>query len=83
MAWVRGKLDGRNMVVIVANFSDYITPDANDKRSTYIINNWPQLPAGMYWHEVTQDRNVPLEWAGREPVFPWEAKVYTTVERGY
>ena len=38
--------------------------------------NWPETPDGMRWHEVTQDRDVPDEWIGREPIFPWEAKVY-------
>jgi hypothetical protein len=31
---------------------------------------------GRRWREITQDRGVPIEWAGREPIFPWEAKVY-------
>ncbi|GCE23004.1 hypothetical protein [Dictyobacter kobayashii] len=67
------------MVVIVANFSDYMTPNANDKGSEYVVNNWPQLPEGLRWYEVTQDRIVPKQWAGREPIFPWEAKVYAAV----
>jgi 1,4-alpha-glucan branching enzyme len=79
MAWVRGKPESDKMVVIVANFSDYVTPNANDKRSEYVVNNWPQLPEGMRWHEVTQDRKVPRAWAGREPIFPWEAKVYAAL----
>jgi hypothetical protein len=40
------------------------------------VANWPTLPAGRHWREITQDRDVPLVWAGREPIFPWEAKVY-------
>ena len=80
MAWVRGKLGSPNMVVIVANFSDYITPNAHEKHSEYIINNWPQLPEGMHWHEVTQERKVPSAWVGREPIFPWEAKVYVATK---
>ncbi|GCE08844.1 alpha-amylase family glycosyl hydrolase [Dictyobacter aurantiacus] len=79
MAWVRGQPGSRDMVVIVANFSDYMTPNARDKRSEYVINNWPQLPEGMRWYEVTQDRTVSVRWAGREPIFPWEAKVYAAV----
>ena len=79
MAWVRGNPDSDKMVVIVANFSDYSTPNAHDKSSEYVVSNWPQLPEGMRWHEVTQDRKVPLVWAGREPIFAWEAKVYVAV----
>jgi pullulanase len=79
MAWVRGEPGSDKMVVVVANFSDYLTPNARDKRSEYRVANWPQLPAGKRWHEITQDRKVPQEWAGREPIFPWEAKVYAVV----
>lgn len=76
MAWVRGELGSRHMVVIVASFSDYETPNARAKNAEYIVHNWPQLPKGMRWYEVTQDRRVTLKRAGREPIFPWEAKVY-------
>ena len=41
--------------------------------------NWPATPPGRRWREVTQDRDVPREWVGREPIFPWEAKVYAAV----
>jgi pullulanase len=67
------------MVVVIANFSDYVTLNARDKRSEYVISSWLQLPDGMRWYEVTQDRNVPLQWAGREPIFEWEAKVYAAI----
>ncbi|GHO49329.1 alpha-amylase family glycosyl hydrolase [Ktedonospora formicarum] len=76
MAWVRGEVGSRDMVVIVANFSDYGTPNASDKSAEYVVTNWPQLPKGMNWREATECRRVPLEWAGREPIYPWEAKVY-------
>jgi pullulanase len=79
MAWVRGQPGSRKMVVIVANFSDYVTYNASDRRSEYVISGWPQLPKGMRWYEVTQERYVPLQWAGREPIYPWEAKVYAAV----
>jgi hypothetical protein len=36
-------------------------------------------PAGKKWRDVAQDREVPLEWIGREPIFAWDAKVYTLV----
>jgi pullulanase len=79
MAWVRGTPGSLTMVVIIANFSDYMTPKAHESSAEYVINNWPQLPEGKRWHEVTQNRKVPREWAGREPIFPWEAKVYIPV----
>jgi 1,4-alpha-glucan branching enzyme len=72
LAWVRGKSGSSDCVVVVANFSDCYTPGPE-----YVVHNWPVTPAGMRWREVTQQRNVPAEWVGREPIFPWEAKVYT------
>ncbi|HEX7959699.1 MAG TPA: DUF3459 domain-containing protein, partial [Terriglobales bacterium] len=69
MAWKRG-LDS-DPVVVVANFSDFASGG-----SEYRVNNWPQLTGGRHWREITQDRGVPDDWAGRESLFPWEAKVY-------
>jgi hypothetical protein len=43
----------------------------------YRVPNWPATPAGKRWHEVTQDRVVAPENVAREPLFSWEAKVYT------
>jgi 1,4-alpha-glucan branching enzyme len=73
MVWQRG--DGDQVVVVVANFSEYATPPDSD----YKVPDWPATPPGKQWREVTQDRLVPQEWAGREPIFPWEAKVYALV----
>ena len=28
---------------------------------------------------ITQDRDVPREWVGREPIYAWEAKVYALI----
>jgi hypothetical protein len=44
--------------------------------SEYVVPHWPLTPPGKSWREITQDREVPHEWVGREPIFPWEAKVY-------
>ncbi|SFT98562.1 1,4-alpha-glucan branching enzyme [Geodermatophilus amargosae] len=74
-AWRRGA-PGQRPVVTVANFSDWGTPEPQDPRSEYVIGNWPLTPSGELWREVTQDRAVPPEWVGREPLYPWEAKVY-------
>lgn len=72
LAWQRGNAADQ-LVVVVANFSDYGTPP----NSEYKVPNWPATPAGKQWKEITQERMVPPEWVGREGIFPWEAKVYT------
>lgn len=74
LAWVRGDPERHAPVVVVANFSDVQPPG-----SEYRVRNWPSAPPGRSWREVTQDRSVPADWIGREPLFPWEAKVYTYV----
>jgi pullulanase len=62
----------------VANFSDYATPNGlTDPNAEYVVPNWPQTPTGRHWREVTQQRDVLPAQVGREPIFPWEAKVYT------
>ncbi|MBD2104534.1 alpha-amylase family glycosyl hydrolase [Leptolyngbya sp. FACHB-261] len=73
LVWKRGQ--GDQIAVVVANFSDYGTPPNSD----YKVPNWPGISAGKTWREITQDRAVPQEWVGREPVYPWEAKVYVPV----
>ena len=66
-------------VVVVANFSDWGTADATNPRSVYVVPNFPATPPGRRWREVTQERDVPAEWIGKEPLYPWEAKVYALV----
>ncbi|MBD2743394.1 alpha-amylase family glycosyl hydrolase [Coleofasciculus sp. FACHB-1120] len=73
LVWKRGK--DEQLVIVVANFSEYGTPPGSE----YKIPNWPATPAGKQWKEITQDRMVPVEWVGREGIFPWEAKVYELV----
>jgi pullulanase len=70
MAWNRGA-QGHVPVVVVANFSDEDTPGPE-----YVVENWPERERGD-WREVTQNRGVPREWVGKEPLMAWEAKVYT------
>jgi pullulanase len=77
LAWRRGQLGSDHIVVVVANFSNFATPSGPS--AEYIIRNWPTTPPGKIWREVSQDRDVPAEWVGREPIFPWEAKIYTLV----
>ena len=74
VVWQRGnKAD--ELVVVVANFSDYGTPPGSE----YKVPNWPATPAGKQWKEITQERMVPSDWVGREGILPWEAKVYALV----
>lgn len=68
LAWVRGTT---NPVVVVANFTDNDTPGAQ-----YYVPNWPDRNRND-WREITQNRAVPAEWVGKEPLKHWEAKVYT------
>jgi 1,4-alpha-glucan branching enzyme len=72
LAWVRGVPGREDPVVTVANFSD-VRPPGDE----YRVSGWPATPPGRHWREVTQERDVPDDWIGREPLFPWEAKVYT------
>jgi 1,4-alpha-glucan branching enzyme len=76
LAWRRGRAWSGEQVVVVANFSDWGTPDPRNPSSEYVVRDWPSAPGGRRWREVTQDRDVPDEWVGREPLYPWEAKVY-------
>ena len=73
MAWQRGSDD--NPVVVVANFSDFQTSDPFNSSAEYVVPNWPR-PADFAWKEVSLNRNVASGWIAREPLFPWEAKVY-------
>lgn len=68
VAWRRGGAR-TPPVVVVANFSDEATP------GEYVVPNWPGQEMHS-WREVTQNRAVPKEWVGKEPLEPWEAKVY-------
>ena len=76
LVWQRGQEGSNSLVVVVANFSDYGTPDPFHADSEYVVENFPAAPPGRHWKEITQDRDIPPEWIGREPIFPWEAKVY-------
>lgn len=69
-AWQRGRT-GQPPVVVVANFSE------NDTNGTeYDIPNFPEKDRSD-WREVAFNRSVNQGWAGREPLYHWEAKVYT------
>jgi glycosidase len=76
LVWQRGA-PGQDPVVVLANFSDFITANPQDPSSEYVVPNWPATPAGRGWKEVTQNRSVPPNSVGREPIYSWEAKVYT------
>jgi len=72
LVWQRGVAGSDNLVVVVANFSDYGSPGGVN--GEYVAPNWPGISAGKKWREVSQGYDAPN--AGREPIFPWEAKVY-------
>jgi glycosidase len=76
VVWQRGG-EAQDPVVVVANFSDFVSEGALTAEGEYRVPGWPATPAGRRWREVTQDRLVAPDFVGREPVFAWEAKVYT------
>jgi 1,4-alpha-glucan branching enzyme len=77
LVWKRGG-PGQDPVVVVANFSDFATPNGlTDPNAEYVVPNWPATPPGRHWREVPQQRDVRPDQVGREPLFAWEAKVYT------
>ena len=75
--WQRGDV-GQDPVVVVANFSDWGS-DVSRAGAEYRIAAWPEAPYGRSWVEVTEGRAVSDEWIGREPIYPWEAKVYALI----
>jgi 1,4-alpha-glucan branching enzyme len=74
LVWKRG--EDRDPIVVVANFSDFTTPDALSPGAGYFVPNWPNTSAGHHWFEVTQSRHVKTGRHNRESIFAWEAKVY-------
>ena len=74
LAWLRGRPGSDQLVVVVANFSAFTTPPG--PAAEYVVHNWPAAPPGRRWRDISQDRDVPIEWVGREPIFSWEAKIY-------
>jgi Domain of unknown function (DUF3459) len=78
LAWRRGRSGSDSQIVVVANFSDWA--NLGPPGAEYIINNWPATPPGKRWREMTQERDVPPESAGREPLAAREAKVYALVD---
>ena len=71
--WQRGGDD--NPVVVVANFSNFCTDNPFSPSAEYVVPNWPR-PNDFSWKEVCLNRPVNAGRIGREPLFPWEAKVY-------
>jgi 1,4-alpha-glucan branching enzyme len=76
LVWRRGRSDSAHPVVVVANFSDWGS-NVQDPRAEYIVPNWPPTPPGGRWKEITRNEYISPEWVGREPIYPWEAKVYS------
>ena len=80
LAWRRGQPGSTHQVVVLANFSDFVTANSTSAGAEYRVQNWPATPTGKKWREITQSRDVPPAWVGREPIFAWEAKVYALVD---
>jgi pullulanase len=74
IVWRRGGAMAAVPVIVLANFSDLASAPGTE----YVVPTWPgPAPAGKKWIEVTQRRDVGRGFEGREPIFSWEAKVYT------
>jgi pullulanase len=73
MAWQRGHDD--NPVVVVANFSDFQTDDPLNPKAEYVIANWPRHSC-FVWQEISQELEISQAMIGRQPLNPWEAKIY-------
>jgi 1,4-alpha-glucan branching enzyme len=71
MAWVRGDAEKHNLVVVVANFSEQDMRDGE-----YVVHDWPGLPEGKRWREVTEEREVATDQVDSMALSPWEARVY-------
>ena len=61
VVWRRGQPGSDRQVVVVANFSDFMTANALSESAEYFVPNWPATPAGKRWREITQERDVPSE----------------------
>jgi pullulanase len=76
LVWRRGQAGSAQQVVVIANFSDFVSARGGE----YRVPGWPPTPPGKIWREITQERVVPAPWVGREPIFAWEAKVYALAD---
>lgn len=79
LVWQRGRPGSGDTVVVVANFSDYSSVGLG-AGGEYRVPGWPPTPAGKRWREITQQRDIPPDWVGREAIAAWEAKVYCLVD---
>ncbi|HYN88150.1 MAG TPA: alpha-amylase family glycosyl hydrolase [Ardenticatenaceae bacterium] len=51
--WRRGRPDSDRLVVVVANFSNWGTPNLGAPDAEYVVPNWPATPPGKQWREIT------------------------------
>ena len=79
LVWQRGPGGDGSLVVVVANFSDFSSDMSLGSTAEYLVPNWP---GGRRWREITQQRDIPNNFVGREPIFAWEAKVYLSPAPG-
>lgn len=76
LVWQRGPGPDGTLVVVIANFSDFSTDTSPGAPGEYVVPNWPP---GRSWREMTQERDIPPSFVGREAIFAWEAKVYRSL----
>lgn len=70
LVWKRGASAEPDPVIVLANFSDW----GSVPGTGYVVPDWPQLPRGRQWLDVTADKMAPT--AGNDPIAPWSARVY-------
>ncbi len=76
LVWKRGGTNNNPPVIVVANFSDW----GSDPKGEYRIPKWPFELGNNNWVEIGQNRPVDPNWVGREPLYSWEAKIYTIIK---
>ncbi len=62
LVWKRGT--GADVVVVVANFSDFDSGRAGSNE--YRVPNWPATPSGKHWRDVSQNRDIDPAWVGKK-----------------
>jgi hypothetical protein len=74
LVWQRGQESSGQLAVVVANFSDFGTPNPFAPGSEYVVPHWPPTPPGKSWREITQDREYPVSGWGASRFSPGRRK---------
>jgi hypothetical protein len=77
LAWQRGRLGSRQVVVVVANFSDLSTPPGPSP--DYVVHNWPTDPSGPEMAGDQPGARRPTGMDQPTTIFDRETKIYTLV----